>query len=258
MKKRAIIIPKNTKDNFCFADSIVASLHHYEIDHHPERISKLRPFINNYNWKDISFPVEQNHWKIFERNNKDIALNIFSANPTEKEINIIRRSEFNNKRKHIVDLLMITNNENNWHYVAIKNMSRLIGGVTSDNHGDFFCRNCMHSYRTKNALKKHERLCNNHNHCETIMPKPGKNILKFRSYDKSTHIPHIIYADLEAIKKEIQSCQPNPKDSYTEKKNAHIACSYALHMIRTYDENMISSYRGANSMSKFAKALKKW
>ena len=87
--------------------------------------------------------------------------------------------------------------------------------------------------------------------------KPGKNILKFRSYDKSTHIPHIIYADLEAIKKEIQSCQPNPKDSYTEKKNAHIACSYALHMI-TYDENMISSYRGANSMSKFAKALKKW
>ena len=258
MKKRAIIIPKNTKDNFCFADSIVASLHHYEIDHHPERISKLRPFINNYNWKDISFPAEQNHWKIFERNNKDIALNIFSANPTEKEINIIRRSEFNNKRKHIVDLLIITDNENNWHYVAIKNMSRLIGGVTSDNHGDFFCRNCMHSYRTKNALKKHERLCNNHNHCETIMPKPGKNILKFRSYDKSTHIPHIIYADLEAIKKEIQSCQPNPKDSYTEKKNAHIACSYALHMIRTYDENMISSYRGANSMSKFAKALKKW
>ena len=69
---------------------------------------------------------------------------------------------------------MITDNENNWHYVAIKNMSRLIGGVTSDNHGDFFCRNCMHSYRTKNALKKHERLCNNHNHCETIMPKPGK------------------------------------------------------------------------------------
>ena len=43
------------------------------------------------------FPVEQKHWNIFERNNKDIALNIFSAHPTEKEINIIRRSK--RKRK---------------------------------------------------------------------------------------------------------------------------------------------------------------
>ena len=29
-----------------------------------------------------------------------------------------------------------------------------------------------------NALKKHERLCNNHDHCEIIMPEENKNILK--------------------------------------------------------------------------------
>ena len=27
-----------------------------------------------------------------------------------------------------------------------------------------------------NALKKHERLCNNHDHCEIIMPEKNKNI----------------------------------------------------------------------------------
>ena len=47
--------------------------------------------------KKMLFPVEQKHWNIFERNNKDITLNIFSAHPTEKEINIIRRSK--RKRK---------------------------------------------------------------------------------------------------------------------------------------------------------------
>ena len=44
--------PKNTKDNNCFQYAIIAALNHQNIDHHPERISKLKPFINNYNWKD--------------------------------------------------------------------------------------------------------------------------------------------------------------------------------------------------------------
>ena len=49
--KIATINPKITKDNCCFAYSIVAALHHQEIDHHPERIKKLAPYVNNYNWK---------------------------------------------------------------------------------------------------------------------------------------------------------------------------------------------------------------
>ena len=119
---------------------------------------------------------------------------------------------------------MITDNQNNWHYIAIKNMKRLTRGITFNHHGDVFCRNCMHSYRTENALKKHEQLCTNHDHCETVMPAIDKNILKFKSNEKSIHI---IYADLEVIIKKIQSRQSNLENSYTEKKNIHIACSYA-------------------------------
>ena len=51
---------KNTKNHMCFQYAITAALNYQNIDHHPERISKLRPFINNYNWKDIEFP---SHWK---------------------------------------------------------------------------------------------------------------------------------------------------------------------------------------------------
>ena len=255
-KKKATINPQNTKDNYCFAYSIVAALHHEEIGKNPHRIKKLMPYINNYNWKKINFPSEQKDWKTFERNNKDIALKIFSAHPTDKKLNLIRKSDYNHKRQHIVDLLMITDNQNNWHYLTIKNMKRLIRGVTSNHHGDFFCRNCMHSYRTENALKKHERLCTNHDYCEIIMPKPSKNILEFNSNDKSLHIPHKIYADLEVIFEKIQSCQPNLENCYTGDKNVHIACSYVLQMIRTYNDDLITSYKGTDSMKNFANVLK--
>ena len=40
---------KNTKDNNCFQYAITAALNYQNIGHHSERISKLKPFINNYN-----------------------------------------------------------------------------------------------------------------------------------------------------------------------------------------------------------------
>ena len=54
--KKVTINPKNAEDNNCFQYAIIAALNYQNIGHHPERISKLEPFINNYNWKDIEFP----------------------------------------------------------------------------------------------------------------------------------------------------------------------------------------------------------
>ena len=44
---------KNTKDNNCFQYAITTALNHQNIEHHSERISKIKSFINNCNWKDI-------------------------------------------------------------------------------------------------------------------------------------------------------------------------------------------------------------
>ena len=74
--KRVTINPKNTKDNNCFQYVIIEALNHQNIDHHPERISKLRPFIDNYDWTEIEFPAHSKDWRKFECNNKTIALNV--------------------------------------------------------------------------------------------------------------------------------------------------------------------------------------
>ena len=63
--KGVTINPKNPKNNNCFQYAITASLNHQNINHNPERMSKLEPFINIYNWKDIEFPSHSKDWRKF-------------------------------------------------------------------------------------------------------------------------------------------------------------------------------------------------
>ena len=52
--------------------SIITSLHYYDILHNPERISTLRPYINNYDFTDITPQT-------FEVNNPDISLTVIDG-----------------------------------------------------------------------------------------------------------------------------------------------------------------------------------
>ena len=196
-----------------FAD---CRLHHLEINNHPERISNIKSHNDKYNWKDINFPAGIKDWEKFERNNKDITLNILST-PSKEKRNIIYKTKYNRKRKNEVVLLMITNNEQEdtkekWYYIALKSeitddeykkplssLSRLFREIASNNNRDFYCLGCLHWFRTDNALKKHERLCNNHDYCGIVMPAEDKNILKYNPGEKSLKAANIIYMDLESL-----------------------------------------------------------
>ena len=45
-----------------------------------------------------------------------------------------------------------------WHYLIVKNLSRLLRGITSSHEEDFYCLNCFHSYRTENKLEAHKNV----------------------------------------------------------------------------------------------------
>ena len=89
---------KNTNNHKCFQYAIIAALNHQNISHHPERISKLGPFINICNWKDIEFPSHSKDWRNFEQNNKTIALNILYDPYNTKQIKQAYISKHNNER----------------------------------------------------------------------------------------------------------------------------------------------------------------
>ena len=63
--KNATINPKNN-DEKCFQLSIAVAFNHDQFKSHPERISNINPFINQYTWKEIDFPSNRKNWKNFE------------------------------------------------------------------------------------------------------------------------------------------------------------------------------------------------
>ena len=95
-----------------------------------------------------------------------------------KKIEIAYKSKHNLTREKQVILLMISNGEN-WYYLIVKDLSRLLRGVTSNHDGDFYCLNCFHSYRTKNKLNAHKKICENHDYCHIEMPTKVNNIIKY-------------------------------------------------------------------------------
>ena len=40
-----------------------------------------------------------------------------------------------------------------WHYLAVKKLFALQWGITLKHDDDFYCLNCLHSFRTENKLK---------------------------------------------------------------------------------------------------------
>ena len=52
--KKSAINPENN-DHKCFQYAATLALNFDNINNHPEKISKIRPFIDQYNWKDIDF-----------------------------------------------------------------------------------------------------------------------------------------------------------------------------------------------------------
>ena len=127
--KKATINPKN-KDNECFKYAITVALNHERIKKDPQRISKIKPFIDQYNWKDIEFPSHSKDWKKFEQNNKTIALNILFVPYNAKQIRPAYISKYNHEHDNQVILLMITDDDENWYYLAVKSISALLRGIT--------------------------------------------------------------------------------------------------------------------------------
>ena len=173
------------------------------------------------------------------------------------KIHLAYKSKHNLTREKQVILLTITDGEK-WHYTAVKRLSGLLRGVTSNNNGDFYCLNCFCSYRTKNKLELHKKVCENRDYCQVEMPNKDNNTIAFNQKDYGK-APFVIYADLECLLEKINTCYNNPEESSTTEINKHTPSSYSLFTNCSFDErkNKLDYYRGEDCMKKFCKDLRK-
>ena len=74
---------------------MTVALNYQNIKNNPQRISKIKPFITQYDWKEIDFPSQEKDFKKFELNNKTIAVNILFLPYNTEEI----RHAYKSKRE---------------------------------------------------------------------------------------------------------------------------------------------------------------
>ena len=91
--KKSKINPRNNDDK-CFQYAVTLALNLDKINKHPQRISKFKPFIDQYNWKDIDFPSASKDWKKLELNN-EIALFILYVPHNTRKIQVAYKSKQN-------------------------------------------------------------------------------------------------------------------------------------------------------------------
>ena len=253
--KKSTINPKNNDDK-CFQYAVTLALNLDNIEKNPQRISKIKPFIDQYNRKDIDFPPPNKDRRKLELNN-NIALNILYIPHNTKKIQLAYRSKNDLTCDKQIILLMITDGEK-WHYLVVKNLPGLLKGITSTHEKDLYCLNCCHSYRTKSKVESHKKICENHDYCHVERPTKNNNIIKYNHGEKSMKVPFIIYADLECLLEKMSTCINNPNESSTTKINKHIPSGYSIFTSCSFNEsrNKLNYYRGKDCMKKFCKDLK--
>ena len=102
MRKKAILNMEN-KDEKCFQWSILRYLH--PVEKHATRISDLKKYENELNFKKIEFPVKLKDINIFENQNPSIpGINVFSVNENNK----IYPLRLNQKDTQLIVILLVS------------------------------------------------------------------------------------------------------------------------------------------------------
>ena len=95
--------------SFYFLEKDRKALNHEEIKKDPQRITKVKTFINKYKWEGINFPSEKDDWKKFEKNKVTIALNVLYVKNYKIYPAYVSKHHSNHEKQVI--LLMISNDK---------------------------------------------------------------------------------------------------------------------------------------------------
>ena len=64
--KKATVNPNNNNDN-CFQYAMMLALNHEQIKKNLQKTTRVYPFMDQYEWKDVIFPSHTKGWKNFEK-----------------------------------------------------------------------------------------------------------------------------------------------------------------------------------------------
>ena len=90
-----------------------------------------------------------------------------------------------------------------------------------------FCHYCLQAFGTEEILKRYIKDCFEINGKQKII----RLYLKFKSYEKNIRSPFMACVDFESILVPEDNGKQNSKESYANKHQKHIACSYGYKIV---------------------------
>ena len=249
--RKGLINMKN-EDNECFRWCHIRYLNPQ--DKNPQRIKKSdKEFIKKLDYSEIEFPVTTKKYNKIEKQN-EININVFGYENKQPYPIYISKEKY---EKHM-ELLLITEDENK-HYVLIKDFNRFMYNQTKHEHKKHFCMHCLQCFSSEEVLNNHKNNCIQVNGTQAIeMPNEDNNTLKFNNFHKQQPVPFVIYADFEAITEKISNCQPNNNKSFTEAYQKHTDCGFGYKVVCFYDNKYsqpLKIYRGKKAVYTFLEYL---
>ena len=245
--RKGLINMKND-DNECFRWCHIRYLNPQ--DKYPQRIKKSdKEFIKKLDYSEIEFPVTTKKYNKIEKQN-EININVFGYENKQPYPIYISKEKY---EKHM-ELLLITEDENK-HYVLIKDFNRFMYNQTKHEHKKHFCMHCLQCFSSEEVLNNHKNNCIQVNGEQAIkMPDKNNNTLKFNNFHKQQPVPFVIYADFEAITEKISGCQPNNNKSFTDAYQKHTDCGFGYKVVCCYDDKYsqpLKIYRGEKAVYTF-------
>ena len=230
--KKAIVNIQN-KDEKCFLWSILRHLHPREDNDY--RIKDLKEYENSLNAEGITFPMKLRDITKFEKLNPELpGINVFSVD--EKRIFYpLRMAE--KDCLNTIDLFLYEEDGVS-HYTLIKNFNRLIKSqkTKSNNRPLFICKRCFTHFTKDELLQKHITYCSNNETVSVKMPEAG-TMLYFKNYENQLPVPFVVYADFECFTKPMNTCVPNPKESFSYNYQKHEPSGFCIY-IKGIDPNI--------------------
>ena len=234
MRKKAIVSIRN-KDYKCFLWSILRYLHPREKN--DCRLKDLEQYEHELNIpKGFTFPVKIRDITKFESINPDLpGINVFSVTHDNKFYPL--RMALREPQKSI-DLFLYEEN-GKYHYSLIKNFSRLFRSQITyrTNEPIHICKRCFTHFTKEELLQKHILYCSNNETVSVKMPKSG-SILHFKNHHKKLPIPFVAYADFECFTKPMNTCCPNPEDSYNYNYQKHEPSGFCIFIKGVVDKKI--------------------
>ena len=203
----------------------------------------MEKYENTLNTKGIKYPVKLKDISKFESLNPSLpGINVFSANENKKFYPL--RMEKRNcplagqNPQETIDLFLYEE-DGKYHYSLIKNFSRLFRSqITSRTNGKIYiCKRCFTHFSKEELFQKHIEYCSSNETVAVKMP-PRNSKLSFNNYYKQLPIPFVVYADFECFTKPMNTCSPNPEDSYTYNYQKHEPSGFCFY-IKGIDTNTV-------------------